>query len=527
MPPRRVRRTDTTSKLPLYSLDDLMARHRSPSPVDETRAPHNIGYWTAFAALGALTLWSITLLFHSERVAGLIVAVPAFYGFIAMWRHSWAGLHLLRAAIYLRAVFPRLARKARALGISQRVPHVSAVVTSYNIPPAQFRAVYEALFRNLLDYGAPATIVAAITTDRDRMLLEDVVASFGFPSQIEVVAQFQRGDGKRGALAMALRCLARRELERGSVTIFLDGDVVIEEGALKRSLPFFLSDARLGAITTNNDAVTEGNALTRSWYSLRYAQRHVLMSSLSLSGRLLVLTGRFSLYRSEEVVRSDFIDLIENDGMRDWLHGEFRFLTGDDKSAWYALLKRDVRMLYLPDVKAVGFEALPAGCGFAAGSTRLMHRWFGNMLRSNSRALHLGPVACGPFPWLCILDQRVSMWTSLMGPVLAVVLSLTISPAFFLYYLAWVLLSRLVMSALEGAVWGRFEPLWPFLLAYDQIWGALLKTHLQFRLNRQSWTRQGIASGTGTITIEGTAAGALHVLAMTGLVVAVCMLAGR
>ncbi|MCB5425161.1 glycosyltransferase [Altererythrobacter sp. CC-YST694] len=512
--------------MPILTLDQL----RPHDPVDAAQGGQSFAdppLLMGFVLLAAVAVWAAALLLQSDRVATLLVAVPGMYGLIAMWRHSWAGLHFARAAIYLCLVFPRMAVRVREGAKGRRVPHVAVVVTSYNIARAEFRAVYSALFADLAAYGAPATVIAAITTDRDRMLLDDMLASFTFPAGIEMIVQFQRGDGKRSALGMALRCLARRELPRGSVTMLLDGDVVVERGALEKCLPFFLADPTLGALTTNNSAVTNGDGVSASWYSLRYAQRHVLMSSLSLSRRLLVLTGRFSLYRNEEVVRPEFIDLIENDGMRDWLHGRFRFLTGDDKSAWYALLRRKVKMLYIPDVTAVGFEALPAGYGFLSGSTRLMHRWLGNMLRSNSRALQLGPGVCGTFTWLCILDQRLTMWTALVGPVLALILSLTVSPVVLLYYLAWVALSRLVLAGLNGLAWGRFHPLWPLLLAYDQIWGALLKTYLQFRLHRQSWTRQGIVTGGSEAVAGNVAAGGLHLLALAGLFSVVWLMAAR
>lgn len=519
-------RQEGAGRMPVLTLDQLRPYAALEASEGRQGMVGSLGA-TGIVLLAALAVWAAVLLLQSDRVATLLVAVPGMYGLIAMWRHSWAGLHFARAAIYLRLVFPRMAASVRAEAKGLRVPHVAVVVTSYNIAQAEFRAVYSALFADLATYGAPATVIAAITTDRDRMLLDEVLASFFFPSGIEVIVQFQRGDGKRSAMGMALRCLARRELPRGSVTMLLDGDVVIEKGALEKCLPFFLADPALGALTTNNAAVTEGDELAASWYSLRYAQRHVLMSSLSLSRRLLVLTGRFSLYRNEEVVRPEFIDLIENDGTSDWLHGRFRFLTGDDKSAWYALLRRKAKMLYIPDVKAVGFEALPAGCGFVFGSTRLMHRWLGNMLRSNSRALRLGPGVCGTFTWLCILDQRLTMWTALIGPVLALILSLTVSLVIMLYYLAWVLLSRLVIAGLNGLAWGRFHPLWPFLLAYDQIWGALLKTYLQFRLNRQSWTRQGIVTGGSETMAANFAASGLHLLALAGLFCAVWLMAAR
>jgi glycosyltransferase Alg8 len=57
-------------------------------------------------------------------------------------------------------------------------------------------------------------------------------------------------------------------------------------------------------------------------------------------------------------------------------------------------------------------------------------------------------------------------------------------------YAVWVLLSRLVMSALLMASGHRVGPLFPLLLYYNQIVGSLTKIHVFFHLDQQSWTRQ-------------------------------------
>ena len=51
-------------------------------------------------------------------------------------------------------------------------------------------------------------------------------------------------------------------------------------------------------------------------------------------------------------------------------------------------------MLYLPDVRVVTIEHPPARWLLPA-ATQLMLRWFGNMLRTSSRAIALGPRRVG------------------------------------------------------------------------------------------------------------------------------------
>jgi glycosyltransferase Alg8 len=320
------------------------------------------------------------------------------------------------------------------------------------------------------------------------------MSDYDHPSGVEIRYMFQRGDGKRSAMAEVLRAIARSDPGPDDLVVFMDGDIRLPASSFRRSMPFFLLEEDLGALTTNNRAVVRGGDMTREWYDLRYAQRHMLMCSLSLSRRVLVLTGRYSVMRADLCTRPDFIQLVERDQLEHRRFGTITFLSGDDKSTWYWLLKNNWAMRYLPDVMAYGFEELPDRNRFFASTVSLMRRWFGNMFRTNGRAIALGPRRMGLFTWWCIVDQRLSIWTTLIGPTVAIVMTLLVRPSFGLVYLLWIMSTRLIASGLLGLVWGRMSPLWPLLLYYNQIIGAALKSSLNFRYNQQKWTRQGISS---------------------------------
>lgn len=443
----------------------------------------------------AMFLWAALglVLLTPETAARPFVAAV---GGVALWRYSWTGVHLLRALVYLKLVFPRLATQARQAADPVQVSHVYTIVASYDVEEAVFRSVYRALIENLVSIGRPATVIAAITSDRDCAILAELAAGIDEGQAITLCAQFQNGKGKRPALAQALRYIQRDMPPADALTVFLDGDVVLERDAFRRTFPFLQQDPSLIAVTTNNDAVVETSGSAQHWYPLRFAQRHLVMSSLSLSRRLLVLTGRFSVYRTEATLRASFIVAVEGDYLQHWLHGPIPLLSGDDKSLWLELVRRKSDMLYIPDVTAFSYEKMPRGHGFIVGSTLLMHRRFGNMLRANAKALWLGPERCGWFLWLTLLDQRISMWTTLLGPVSAALLSLTVSPLYLLLYLCWVLITRMVGSLVQGA-----------------LWGALLKTYLLFHPDQQSWTRQRIGDQ-GAGGIARLAAFAMHILSL-------------
>jgi glycosyltransferase Alg8 len=280
----------------------------------------------------------------------------------------------------------------------------------------------------------------------------------------------------------------------GAQVILMDGDSILGQDVLARSCAVLSAEPDLGAVTTENIPWVKGTGLVREWYRLRMAQRHSFMCSLSLSRKLLVLTGRFSVFRADIATSVDFILGIEQDAIQHWRLGRIRMLTGDDKSSWYAVLRRGWNMLYIPDAVIHPVEELPAGNVFSA-TTALMTRWYGNMVRSNGRAIGLGPRHCGLFPWICFIDQRLSTWTALIGPVSTIVLAFHYGSTVFLWYLLWVLISRGLVCVALGATTGRFHPLFPLILYYGQVVGSLIKIRVGFRPHKQRWTRQKVGAG--------------------------------
>lgn len=416
-------------------------------------------------------------------------------GFIGAWRYSWWFIQAFRSVWYNRHIFPALRAQADAAGAVEKPDALYVLCTSFRIEPEVSFAVYDALIKDAQDYGVPTTIFAAISDRSDVDLIDHVMAENDWPANIEVSYMFQKGDGKRSAMAEVLRAISRRMPSHRSLLVSMDGDIQIEPGTLSRSLSFFLIKEDLGALTTNNRAIVNGGDVTKEWYDLRYAQRHLVMSSMSVSERLLVLTGRYSAFRAELATDPGFIDLVENDHIEHWRFGNFKFLSGDDKSTWYWLMQHQWKMLYIPDVYVSGFEELPERDRFFKSTIDLMRRWFGNMLRTSGRAIALGPRQMGFFTWWSLVDQRLSMWTTLIGPTVAILVTLFIRPSFIFVYLLWIMFTRSIATTVLALQHGRFSLLWVPLLYYNQVGGALLKTYVSFRFNRQKWSRQGISAG--------------------------------
>src|SRR3546814_20531280 len=113
------------------------------------------------------------------------------------------------------------------------------------------------------------------------------------------------------------------------------------------------------------------------------------MCSMALTRRGLTLTGRMSLFRVGIVTDPRFIDDVQNDALDHWRLGRFKFLTGDDKSSWFSLMRLGYDTFYVPDA-AINTVEHPPEKSFIKASRKLMFRWYGNNLRQNSRALGLG-----------------------------------------------------------------------------------------------------------------------------------------
>ena len=492
-------------------------------PAASPRDPYWLG-WTGYP----LAFLALMLLLPGNGLDPEVRRLVPLVGAIAAWRYGWQTIHQIRALIYRRRTFPRLRAMADTVDAAETTPHVYFLITSYRMTAEANLSAYRALFHDVIDFGAPATIVAAITDGGDEMLIERLFASMTPPDRVSLILMRQAGTRKRDAMAAGLRAISRRNPAPGSAVVLMDGDVVPRPGTLARSLPFFGLMPDLGALTVDNDVGDSADgAWARAWYGLRFAQRHMLMCSVSLSRRVLVLTGRFSVFRAEIATDPSFIDIVEHDHLDHWRLGRIRFLTGDDKSTWFWLLQRRWKMLYLPDVSVTCIESLPSG-SFLSSSIRLMQRWFGNMLRNNGRSIALGPRRVGFFTWWCLVDQRLSIWTTLSGPTFAVLISLSGRPEAIPMYLIWVMFSRLAQTGVIRLHRRHISPYYPVLLFYTQVIGSIVKVYMSFRLDRQSWTRQGIRT-VGDGGFRGLPRNALtiylNVLAVSAFVFAAALIA--
>jgi len=233
----------------------------------------------------------------------------------------------------------------------------------------------------------------------------------------------------------------------------------------------------------------KGSEFVQNFLHMRFAVRDVHMRSMALSRRLTALTGRMSVLRADDVVNPDFISVIENDYLEHWFWGRFRFLSGDDKSSWFYLLTRGADFLYVPDATVYTIERVEDGRPLERIKQNLM-RWSGNMLRSGTRAIPLGPRRLGFYLWWCLIDQRIAIWTSLIGLCCGLLFALAGRWELAVIYLVWVGCTRLGQSVMLFFYYGKINMTFPFMMYLNQIAGASIKLFMFCRLPLQRWANR-------------------------------------
>ncbi|HET9707406.1 MAG TPA: glycosyltransferase [Gemmatimonadales bacterium] len=413
-------------------------------------------------------------------------------GAIGMWRYSWWLLHFLRAQFYARIRFPRLREACeRRWREGWRPPCVHYIVTTFMERPETTQAVMAAIVDECRTTGIPTRIYLGTGLPKDEQVARQFLFRAARGLDLELVIVRQNRPGKRAALGLALRALSRAGIDPEDPVVFMDGDTVLLPGFLRRCLPLFEVRRDLDALTTAEQAIVLGPRWISTWLDMRFAQRHLTMQSHALSHKVLALTGRCSVFRGREVLRDEFIRRVEADRLEDWLWGTIPFLSGDDKSTWFALLEKPGGsvMLYVPDAMVCTIENI-TGSAWQRMRFNLL-RWSGNAIRNSGRVVALGPRRIGWFIWWCVLDQRISLWTGLLGPTMALMNLFWGDPGLTLVYLAWICTTRVLLALPLFAYAGEIRPAFPLFLYANQLANSVIKGYLTFRPATQRWLNRG------------------------------------
>jgi mannuronan synthase len=446
-------------------------------------------------------------------------------GVLGIWRYLWWFNHWMRALVFANVTYPRMRDRAAALWESGWRPrHIHIQMTTFREHREISEAVIRSLCKEIREAGVPATIWLGSSEASDEQKIARHLKVVGNDLDITLRIIRQNQPGKRVAIALILRAMSREGLGKNDIVVFMDGDFVLHPGAIRKCFPLFALDPDLHALTTDEHVLVKGPSWMQSWLNMRFAQRRMAMQSHALSDRVLTLTGRFSVFRATHIVSHEFIRLQEADFLHHWLWGTFRFLSGDDKSTWYTLLKHGVKMTYVPDAAGTTIEVVEG-----TGYTRMvenLRRWSGNMLRNGMRAIQLGPHRMPFFIWWCCVDQRLAMWTMLFSPMMAVAGALKLGGSFLLAYLVYIAVTRALLSIVLFTYARKVDLNFIWTLYANQLLNAGVKVYMMWRLAKQKWAnrgnqKQGFAGPGWVATLRELMAAYLTALSFAALFLAV------
>ena len=452
--------------------------------------PTVLGGLAAYAALCIVLLLTVPNTLWDPVARHVTIVI----GGLGLWRFGWWTTHVVRAWIYAFVRYPALRKLAdQAWREGHRPRRVHFMMTTFRERREVTHAVVDSILRELRSTGLPGTIWLGSGDESDEIIIADFLAEHAADIDIRFEIARQIKPGKRYGIGATLRAMAkgheRGEVREDDVVVFMDGDSIVGDGMLAKCTSLFVADPALEAMTTDEEVICFGPQWVQLWLAMRFAQRRIAMQSHALAGKVLTLTGRLSLYRVNHVIRPAFYELVEEDHLEHWLWGRFRFLSGDDKTTWYYMLRAGAKMLYVPDAIAYTVEHIE-GSGYER-MVQNLRRWSGNMLRNGARAIALGPRRTGFFIWWCLVDQRIAMWTMLVSPILGVMGALLVSPAFLVTYFIWIAITRLWQSMVLFGYSREVHLVYPLLLYVNQFVNAAVKVYCLFRLSRQRWTNRG------------------------------------
>ena len=470
---------------------------RAPFIVGDISAPEPLRFWEKWSPWVMLQLtlffafcFGMLLTIPNQLYSAELGRVTYILGILGIWRYGWWMNHFLRAKVYGLVTYPKKRAQAEALWNSGwRPKHIHFQMTTFREHRAISEAVLRGVCQQIREAGVPATIWLGSSELSDEIKIANHLKIIARDLDVTLRIVRQNQPGKRVAIALILRAMSRHGIGGNDLVVFMDGDFVMHPECLKKCFPLFALDPELHALTTDEGVLVHGPWWMQSWLNMRFAQRRIAMQSHALSNRVLTLTGRMSVFRAHYIVSEEFIRLQEADFLNHWLWGTFRFLSGDDKSTWYALLSKGVRMTYVPDATGTTIEVVEG-----SGWTRMdenLRRWSGNMLRNGQRAIKLGPWRMPFFIWWCIVDQRLAMWTTLFSPMLAGAEALRLGPIYVVQYILYLAITRMLLSLALFSYSDRVDLNYAWILPVNQKLNAQVKVYMLWRLSKQRWANRG------------------------------------
>ena len=170
------------------------------------------------------------------------------------------------------------------------------MMTTYREHREISEMVVRSVVREIVASGVPGTIWLGSSDRYDEDVISDLLRREASDVDVTLRIIRQNVPGKRAAIGLVLRAMCRLPVLDDDLVCFMDGDFVLAEGAISRCMPLFHIYPDLQACTTDEEVICIGPRWIETWLKMRFSQRRLAMQSHALSGRVLTLTGRMSVF---------------------------------------------------------------------------------------------------------------------------------------------------------------------------------------------------------------------------------------
>lgn len=153
-------------------------------------------------------------------------------------------------------------------------------MTTYYEEPSITKRVVGSILGQIKREGIPTSLYIGTGSAYDEQIIRDFVETYAqdIPDDLaELIFIRQNQPGKRMAIGLILRAIARSGASPDDLVIFMDGDALFGDNVLRKTLSMFGSDRELQALTTDEEVICYGPQWIAKWLDMRFAQRRLAM----------------------------------------------------------------------------------------------------------------------------------------------------------------------------------------------------------------------------------------------------------
>jgi len=156
-------------------------------------------------------------------------------GALGLWRFGWWFNHAIRAELYARGMWKDMRRAAdRIWDAGWRPRRLHIQMTTYKENVAITRVVIGSIVEQVRRQNIPTTLWIGTGHPYDEEVIREYLETHAQDADIDVTFVRQNQPGKRMAIGLILRGMARYVTDPNDLVIFMDGDAAYGPDVLQK-----------------------------------------------------------------------------------------------------------------------------------------------------------------------------------------------------------------------------------------------------------------------------------------------------